>query len=306
MSYYESAADKQFREAGPIVHLNTQALESDFFYRDDSERALALNYIAIAKYESACRVLALALMTNHFHFILEGNERQISAFWNCFKELFRLFLSRHGRAGMLDAVEVSKVPINNLYQLRTEIAYVIRNAFVVRNDVHVFADPWSSGYLYFNPMLEKGGVPASTLKGRALRAFTCTRSVIRLDERIRVKDGRAQMDSFVDYEYVQGFYDSARQFVHSVLKNVEAQVETAKRYGEKPNLSDEELIPFVYKYCREELKKADVAELDESAKKQLAVWLKSEYNASNKQIARQARLPQREVDVLFPLAAPGR
>ncbi len=40
------------------------------------------------------------------------------------------------------------------------------------------------------------------------------------------------------------------------------------------------------------------------ARKELAVWLKNEYAASNKQIARQTKLLQREVDELFPLAAP--
>ena len=307
MSYYsETAAERQFREARPIVHLCTKPLEADFFFKDDAERTLALNYVAIARANSGCRILALAIMTNHFHFILEAEDWQVAAFWNSFRRLLELYLDRHGRPRIMDGIDVTVVRINNLYQLRTEIAYVIRNAFVVRTDVHVFADPWSSGSLYFNPLLEKSGVPASTLKGRALRAFTCTRSITELDAGIYVKDGRAQMWSFVDYKYTEGFFDNARQFVHSVLKNVEAQVETAKRYGEKPCLSDEELVPLVYKRCREFYKQADIANLDTTDRKELAVWLKNEYAASNKQISRQTKLSQREVDDLFPLAAPSR
>jgi hypothetical protein len=304
MSYYhESAAEKKFREAGPIIHLCTKPLESDFFFRDDNEKTLALNYVALAKVASGCRILALAIMTNHFHFILEASERQTAAFWNCFKELLETYLDRHGRPKMLDRVEPVVVRINNLQQLRTEIAYVIRNPFVVRTDVHVFADPWSSGYLYFNPLLEKSGVPASSLKGRAIRTFTCTRSITSISGDIMVKDGRAQMWSFIDYEYTEGFFDSARQFIHTVMKNVEAQVEIAKRYGENPCLSDEELAPLVFKRCREYFKAADVKDLDIPAKKELAVWLKKELGASNKQIARQTKLFQREVDELFPLSA---
>lgn len=307
MSYFkETAAEQQFREAGPIVHLCTKPLESDFFFRDEGERTLALNYIAIAQNISGCRILALAIMTNHFHFVLEGSEQQVATFWKCFKEMLELYLDRHGRPKMLDGIDAVIVKINNLYQLRTEIAYVIRNAFVARSDVHVFADPWSSGYLYFNPMLGKEGVPASTLRGRALRAFTCTRNITALPAGIYVKDGRAQMWSFVDYEYTEGFFDNARQFVHWVLKNVEAQVETAKRYGEKLCLSDEELLPLVFKRCREFYKVADVNELDTLARKELAVWLKNEYSASNKQLARQAKLSQRDVDELFPLSASNR
>lgn len=303
MSYYhETEAERQFRLAGPIVHLCTKPLETDFFFRNDDEKTLALNYVAIAHIHSGCRILALAIMTNHFHFILEGDDRQIAVFWNTFRKLFETYLDRHGRSGMLERVEETVVRINNLQQLRTEIAYVIRNPFVVRTDVHVFADPWSSGHLYFNPLLERGGLPASTLKGRALRAFTCTRSITELDPALYVKDGRAQMWCFVDYKYAEGFFDNARQFVHAVLKNVEAQVETAKRYGEKPCLSDEELVPLVFKRCREFHKVAEVSELDNTGQKELALWLKNEYAASNKQIARQTRLPQRDVDAMFPLA----
>ena len=304
MSYYkETEAERQFREAGTIYHLCTKPLESDFFFKDDSERALALNYIAIAKVNSGCRLLALAIMTNHFHFIIEASERQIAVFWNIFKELFETYLDRHGRPKMLDGVETKTVIISNLQQLRTEIAYVVRNAFVVRTDVHVFADPWSSGHLYFNPMLVKEGIPASTLKGRKIREFTCSRTITEVDGGIFVKDGRAQMWSFVDYEYTEGFFENVRQFVHTVLKNVEAQVETAKRHGEKPCLSDEELVPLVFKRCRKQFKVSEVNDLDHSSKKELAVWLKNELAASNKQIARQTKLLQREVDELFPLAA---
>ena len=304
MNYYkETPAERQFREAGPIVHLCTKPLESDFFFRNDDERTLALNYIAIAKVNSGCRLLALAIMTNHFHFIMEASQREVAAFWNIFKELFETYLGRHGRPKMLDGVGITVVSINNLQQLRTEIAYVIRNAFVARTDVHVLADPWSSGFLYYNPMLEKAGIPASSMKGRKIREFTCSRTITDVDGGIFVKDGRAQMWSFVDYEYTEGFFDNARQFVHTVLKNVEAQVETAKRYGEKPCLSDEELVPLVFKRCREQYKVAEVNDLDHTLKKELAVWLKNELAASNKQIARQTKLSLREVDGLFPLAA---
>ena len=61
----------------------------------------------------------------------------------------------------------------------------------------------------------------------------------------------------------------------------EAQAETAKRYGEKPCMSDEELLPLVFKHCREFHKVANVSELDNTGQKELALWLKNEYAASN-------------------------
>lgn len=64
-------------------------------------------------------------------------------------------------------------------------------------------------------MLERGGVPASALKGRSLREFTKSRGTVEIDPRIHIKDGVAQAWSFVDYRKAESFYDNARQFVNS-------------------------------------------------------------------------------------------
>lgn len=303
MVYDETPAEKLFRESGPFVHLHTSPKESDVFYRNDKEREVALNMMAMALYTSGCRMLAFAMMDNHFHFILMGSSRLVSAFWEELSGRLDRYFNRQGRAGMLDDVQATPTPISNLIQLRTEITYVIRNSFVVHTGVHVFADRWSSGHLYFNPILEHSGVSASTLKGRALRAFTHTRQGEVPDSRIFVQDGVAQPWSFVDYQFAEKFFDNARQFVNSVLKNIEAQVETARRLGERPFLSDDELRPIVYKLCRESFRAESPSALDENAKKRLAVLLKNNYGASNKQIARLVRMLLRDVDALFPLAA---
>lgn len=303
MYYKETDAERLFRQSGPFIHLHTTPLECDVLFRDDNERALAVNYIAIAVYLSECKLLALSIMDNHLHFILLATEEQASLFWEIIRNYLEMYYQRHGRAGLLNGVRAGLTSIDNVAQLRTEIAYVIRNAFVVKPHVHVFADPWSSGYLYFNPLLNREGVPARQLKGRALRDFTCSRKEMDIDPRIYVRDGVAQMWSFVDYHLAECFYDHARQFIHSVLKNVEAQVETARKMGEHPYLDDSELRPIVFALCREKWKAESPAELSDVDKKQLAVLLKSNYSASNKQIARLAKITLSDVNVLFPLAA---
>jgi len=253
-----------------------------------------------------CTLLAFALMNTHFHFVLAGREDDAAGFWDSFRRSLDTYFTRHGRPGLMRNVKATLTPVESLQQLRTEIAYVIRNRFVAQTDVHVFADPWSSGRLYFNPLLEKEGVSAAALKGRKLREFTHSRQIQEADARIHVKDDTAQIWSFVDYRLVESLYDNARQFIHSVLKNVEAQVETAKRLGERPFLSDDELWPLIFSYCREAFQGAKLSELDLQQRKQLAAWMKQEYVASNKQIARLSGLPLADVNALFPLSAPQR
>ena len=225
--------------------------------------------IAISALRAGCKILAFAIMSNHLHFILEGSKADCMAFFeDLYAQLYRLF-RRYGKGDLVKRMHPGLTPITSLKQLRDEIAYVIRNPFVVRYDVNPFSFRWCSGFLYFNSMLDKGGVSAATLKGRALREFTRSRLLDEIDSRILVKDGVANPASFVDYERAMEFFDNARQFVMWVLKNV----------ANSPK------------------------DLPLEKKKQLALKLKNEYYGSNSQVARCANLPISVVDTMFPLSS---
>ena len=303
MGYYnETAAERAFRESPPLFHLYTKPLETESLFYSEQERVIPLNYMAIAAYQANCVLLAFAIMSNHFHFILMGKYARIVDFYDRFLRMLKNYFSHHGRKIEQRGLEPGITLIDNLQQFRNEIAYVIRNSFVVNPDVNVFADRWSSGFLYFNPMLERGGTPASALKSRGLREFTKSRGGTEINPCIYIRDGAAQAWSFVDYRKVESFYDNARQFVNSVLRNVEAQVETALRYGENPYLSDEEMWPLVFKLCHEKFQADKPSLMDGADKKKLAILLKNRYHSSNKQLARLTGVPLKEVDAMFPLA----
>lgn len=303
MYYQETSAEKAFMQLPPCFHLYTKPLESDVYFDSDQERVVAVNMLAIAVTETGVMLLAYSIMTNHFHFILSGEKGKVVAFFERYKQLLDNYFVHHGRKQLMQPVSCGITSIDNLKQMQTEIAYVVRNAFVVRPEVNVFADPWSTAHLYFNPLLVKEGMSASALKGRALRAFTCSRMIETVDSRIHVKDGMAQPWSFVDYEKVMSLYDNARQFVYSILKNVEALTELALKYGEDPALNDDELRPIIIAMSKKEYGEDMLFKLNLQQKKALAVKVKNRYHSSNKQLARLIRMEQAEVDVLFPLAA---
>lgn len=303
MAYFESPSEKTFREAGPIFHLFSKALEEATFFQSELDRKVVMTLLAIAIMASPCVLLAFAIMSNHFHFIIEGTQIQVIEFFERFKGMLQTYYRYHGRSMDLSEMTPGLKSINSVVHFRTELAYVIRNPFVVMPDVNVFADPWSSGNLYFNPCLSLDGTPGDKLKVREIREITQSRSISEIDPRIHVKDGIAQPWSFVDYKKAMSFYDNARQFVYSVLKNVEAQVETSISLGEAPQLPDEELFPVIYKLCRAELRVENPFSLDLSGKQKLAILLKNKYSASNGQIARVIRMPLADVNALFPLVA---
>jgi len=304
--YNESPAERAFREGGPYYHLYTKALETEVFFETDEDRKIAVNYLAIAISVSNCKLLAYAIMTNHFHYILEGRQEDVMDFFARFSAMMDNYFCYHGKGTIMRQAAPGLTAINNLAQLRTEIAYVLRNPFVVMPDVNVFAYPWTSGFLYFNPLLECKGVPASALSLRSIRTITKSRVIKEMAPTIFIADGVAQAWCFVDFKRVEQFYDNARQFIFSVVRNVESQVETAIHCGEAPILCDEELIPKIYQICRDRFKADSLSSIDLSSKKQLAVIVKNKYHSSNKQIARLVKLPIADVNSLFPLAAPSK
>ena len=296
--------ERLFREEGPFFHLHTEPLETDVIFLSDEERAIAMVYVAIAAECAGVEVLAFALMSNHFHFILRGSKARCRDFWTRFEAMLSLYFSRHGRPGVLDPVgEPDPTPVNTLKQLRDEIAYVIRNPFVVRKDVNLLAYPWCSGFLYFNPLLSLlEQRPVGTLTLRERRSLTRTRDAV-LPTGLTLVGGQVFPGSFVNYRLVESMFTDCRQYLFWVFKNVEAQVQTALQYGEKPSLTDDEIISVTYRLCHDEYGVKGPSFLTEQQKQELAKRLKYDYYASNGQICRSTGLQPRTVDNLFPLAA---
>ncbi len=299
-------AEMRFNEAGRMFHLSTTPIEDEIVFATESEYIIVNNLIALAISCSKVVLLAFAIMSNHLHLILEGESGDCLVFFENLMFRLQKVFARHGRGGIINRMKPGLVSIDNLKQFRDELAYVIRNPFVVRVDVNPFSFRWCSGFLYFNPFLHLGGIPASHLKGRALREFVHTREDVTVPETILVENGVANPASFVDYKKVESFFDNARQYVMWVLKNVEGQVETASRHGECPQLNDEEVQRLAISLCRSIFKADSPKRLSEENKKRLAVRLKRDYYPSNGQLARSVNLSPDVINSLFPLSAPNK
>ena len=297
--------EQLFRESGPFYHLSTKPLESGLIFECDDERKIAINLVAVTAKEFQIDILAFALMSNHFHFIIQGELFDGLAFFHRLKKRLSNYLARKGRPGILNSVKVDPdtPAISSLTQLRNEIAYVIRNPYVARVDVNPFAYPWCSGYLYFNSLLNSlSSKSVNELSYKEKRKMTRMTNPI-LDSQLRVRDGMIAAESFVNYKLVERLFPHARKFTWWVLKNVEAQVETSVRLGEKPNLNDDELFITAQQLSRTEYGRDSVKELPLQQRKELGVLLKNKWGASNGQVARIAQLDQRTVDEMFPLTA---
>ena len=297
--------EQLFRESGPFYHLSTKPLEDGLIFECDEERRIAFNLMAVTAKEFHIDILAFALMSNHFHFIIRGELVDGLAFFHRLKKRLSNYFARRERPGILNAVNVDPdtPAISSLTQFRNEIAYVIRNPYVARTDVNPFAYPWCSGFLYFNPLLGSlSSKSVNELSYKEKRSMTRMTNPI-LDSQFRVREGMIAAESFVNYKLVEQLFPSARKFTWWVLKNVEAQVETSVRMGEKPNLNDDELFVTAQQLSRSEYGRDSVKALPFQQRKELGILLKHKWGASNGQIARIAQLDPRAVDAMFPLTA---
>ena len=296
--------EQLFFEGGEYYHLCTKPIEDELLFRTEEELNEMLNFIALATYGGRCTLLAFSIMENHLHFILEGAREDCAAFYDDLQNRLLKLHRTDGRARVVMAATPQLIPISSLKQLRDEIVYVIRNPFVDRQNVNLFSYKWCSGYLYFNGLLDlmpKGeSAAAMTLTQR--RAFKHERDG-EIDPRIRVLNGAALPSSFTDYRRVESLFENAREFVYWTLKNVESQLEIAKRHGEQLFLDDKELWSVIFRLCRDTYHVEGPKVLSNENKMRLAKTLKWDYNAGNAQIARCMNLPIRVVNDLFPLSA---
>lgn len=300
-----SQCERLFVEGGPFYHLHSKHIEEDLLFRTEDELDQALNIIAVAVFFADCKVLAFAIMNNHLHFILEGPEDVCRAFYSFIQKKLGVILAKSGRAHLAHMSEPSLISINNLKQLRDEIVYVIRNPFVDRVNVNMHAYKWCSGYLYFNPFLEDmfvKGISASTLSVQKRRAFKHDRNPD-LDPRVMVLDGVALPSCFVDYHRAESFFENARQFFQWLYKNVESQLEVARRIGETIVLDDIDVWTISRRISRELGGTDKPKELSNEVKGALIKKLKYDYSASNAQIARCVGLPVATINSMFPLSA---
>lgn len=297
--------EKTFLEGGPFFHLYTAGLEEDLLFCSPAELDEALNMIALSACETQFRILAFGIMHNHLHFVGEGCREDCEGFFSRFEGRLSRFLSRKGKHSLLKQIRVGVTPINNLKQLRDEIVYVIRNPFVDRVNVNLFAYKWCSGYLYFNDFLGELtllGQPASKMSIDWRRAFKHERNP-EIDTRIKILNDVALPSCFTEYHRAESFFENPRQFLQWTFKKVEGQVEVAKRLGESIILDDSELWSVTRRLSKELGGVDQPKELSPERKAMLVTKLKYEFGASNAQIARCTGFPRASIDDIFPLSA---
>ena len=284
-----------------FYHLHTKPPENGIIIADKESLYTAITYMSIAARDAGVSILAYAVMSNHFHWLIRGTEDSAASFFERFRRLLDVYLTRHGKGSVIRLIELGITEIDSLKQFRDEVAYILRNPYVIRSDVNILCNLLTSSFLYFNPLLP---LMKSTSFGKLTKADKrnlLSSSTLVLPDDTLIVDGRVvNPESFVDYKTVEALFYNAKKFSVWLLKNVEAQVEVSLRMGENANLSDEELSPIVWKYCKDHFNNTDTGTLTPQQCKELIQEFKFNYYASNAQIARLTDIPLSMINAMFP------
>lgn len=293
----ESACEATFlRGGGRYWHAYTDGRRTELLFKDIEDYAFAMNVIAqAADVCNELKLMAFAVMSNHFHFVLSSESEGLVF------DFFAFIRKRVSRSiPEIRSISLSVKPIDNLQSLRNNIVYTNRNGYVADPGHTPFSYPWGTGRYYFND------IPTYHLM-----------SEIRTDARRLMFRGRAPalpgdwsvIDSYVapssycTVKFGMAMFRDAHHYFAMVSKNVEAYSSVAADIDDEEFLTDTELFARLSAVIKARYQLTALRDLSKAQRLDLARTLHYDFRSSNGQIRRVLGLSQYEVNSLFPLSA---
>ena len=296
----EQRCESAFEVNGPFWHLYTDgSAVADIFQNDEQMREGMIALAVCAAMYRDAEMITFELMSNHVHFIMRGLEIECLEFFRQFKRrLIRRFMTM-GRAVDWQRFEAQILGIPTLKDLRNEIVYVNRNAYVANRKYTPFNYPWGGGWAYFTPVIDL--LPVASIQdigARKARELTHFRGVEELTS-LRFVGDVPFIPSFCRVDIGQSMFQDARSYFHALTRNSESFSQVASRLKDSVFLTDDEMFVVAARSAQEMFsRKLNLLAPDH--KIQLATKLHYEYKASNRQLRRILNLDLALLNELFP------
>lgn len=300
----EEACESDFRRKGPYWHLYTPGDLTEILFTCKEEFLVGMNLVAVClAVFPGLRLVTFTLMNNHFHFIIVGSREDVTAFFIYYRKRLKRYLAGRGRYPDLSRLEPDLFEIPDLRALRNEIVYVNRNGYVVQPDHTPYSYPWSSGVLYFNPLLEHvPKTPVSDLSQPEQRRLYHSR-LLELPGQYKTYKGLIVPSSYCNIAEGEAAFRNAHQYFQLLGRDQEAGCGIAKRLGDNTFLTDEEMFGVARTLCVRDHGMRSPSMLSVEAKKELAKKLYFEYKATPRQIKRLLKMEGAMLEALFPKAS---
>lgn len=296
----EQEAEYLFNSSGPFWHMYTPGSMTTIIFVEEEDFIFGMNLIAqVSVRHPDVEVYTFEIMNNHLHLILSGEENACRQMFGMLKERLNRYLRNKGRALDSSGFDCSLVQITDLRMLRSEIVYVNRNGYVARHDCTPYTYPWGAGAAMFNTFIRL--IPHTRYSELTIRQKRniCKSKDIDLPGNLKVYGNVILPSSYCALKKAELLFRDPHHYFNMLSKNWEAYSEIAKRLGDTITVTDEEMYGVVSALSAKEFGHKNPRLLGPESKIELARKMKSEYNASPKQIRSILKLDQSIVDELF-------
>ena len=151
----ERVCESLFDANGPFWHVYTDgSVQQDMFCCEDEFREGMMALAVCAVLSDDVELVTFELMHNHVHLIMRGMREGCLGFFKDFKQRLQRVQRRWGRTVDLSGFNAKILEIETLRDLRNEIVYANRNAYVANPNYTPFSYPWGGGWAYFSPVID--------------------------------------------------------------------------------------------------------------------------------------------------------
>ena len=300
----ERACEMAFVENGPFWHVYTDGTRMSDIFSTEEDFKLGMTLLAVCAilYPSA-ELVTFELMNNHIHLIMRGSREACLEFFRQFKLRLRRIFMKTGRVVDWDRFAAEILPIETLKDLRNEIIYVNRNAFVSNPTYTPYNYPWGGGWVYFSPIASLAQLKSVPEVGICkVRELTHYRDVYDLMSLKFIGDVPL-VNSFCRIDIGERMFQDPRSYFNQLTRNAESMGLIATRLKDSVFLTDDELYSIAVRCAAEDFS-TKVSLLTSEQKIQLAKKLHYQYKASNDILRRVLKLDISVLNEMFPPSCP--
>lgn len=266
--------------------VTTDHLETRLWFRDDEDFKSGMNLVAVTAYSVGVRVLSFILMSNHVHFVLEGDEEKVLQFITEFKRAYSRYLShKYGSRDTLrrNGTDVQGLPLDG-ESLERAIAYVQMNSVAANICTRPEAYPWGTGNTFFQVVAGKGR-PLGELSARA-RYRTMHSKANLPDNWIVGEDGYVLPESYVTVRFVESLFRSPKRMNYFLQNSSKAKRALSRLDMNLPSFRDQTLLAVLPDLCQSLFRERDIHLMNREQQAVLVEEIRRRFSADVNQIAR--------------------
>jgi len=292
-----------FSRSCPFFHLSTSE-QMEALLTCDKDYQTVMSIIAICAWASpGIRIYTFAVMSNHFHFLIEGAREDVEAFFTLLKKSLISFAKSEEKTVDLKRWDCDIRQIESLEDFRNVVCYDNRNGYLACCNDTPFSYEWGANRFFFSKDAKKRAMESTRkITVREVRKIMTSCKYDKAAGMV-VVDGSISPMNFCAIAETESMFRDARHYFGKISKDLEAIGSVAKALGDKVYYTDNEMFAMLIRLCKKEYGDCSPTTLNKDAKIEVAKRMHYEYNSSNKQIERMLRLEPQIVDSLFPLKA---